>query len=158
MALSVSTLSGFPSRNSTFQVTAGTPTDAAGFSFTNGLYTQSGTQYVAAVVDKEGVIPVRIFGADNGTGSGSTGGTTVLPTLKTIQQVTYVDSLGHTQYGYYIVTLVPAPGSGNSGVTPLKLEVPGYTNASATVAYPQPVIVFQVTAEAMLILSSTSTG
>lgn len=158
MALSVATLAGYPEINSTFQVTAGTPTDAATFTFTNGLFTQGGTQYVVGIIDKEGSVPVKVFGSDNGTGGGSTGGTIVLPTLKTIQQLTYVDSLGHTQYGGYIVTLIPAPGTGNSGVTPIKIDVPGYTTASPTVAYPQPGILVPVSKNGLLILASTSTG
>lgn len=158
MALSVATLSGFPTVNSAFQVTAGTPTDAATYSFTNGLYTQGGTQYVAAILDREGGVPARFFGTDNGTGGGSSGGTLVLPTLKTIQQLTYVDNLGHTQYGGYIITLTPRPGGQESGVSAVLVDVPGYTTASPSSAYPQPLIVVPVTNSGLLVLASTSTG
>ena len=158
MALSVASLSGFPTENSVFQVTAGTPTDAATYTFTNGLYTQGATQYVAAILDREGVVPARFFGADNGTGSGSTGGTLVLPTLKTVQQLTYVDNLGHTQYGGYIITLTPRPGGPQSGPTPVLVNVPGYTTASPTSAYPQPLIVIPVSKSGLIVLASTSTG
>jgi hypothetical protein len=164
MTLSVATLAGFPAKNTTFQPTsgqnwyaAGTPTDAATYSFTNGLYTQSGTQYVAAIIDREGVVPSRIFGADNATG-GSSQGTVLLPTLKTVQQLTVIDNLGNTGYGGFIVTLTPAPGTPNDGITPVLTDAPGYTSASPTSSYPQPTMPFKVSNDALLILASTSTG
>lgn len=166
MTLSVATLSGFPAVNTTFQPTsafgawaaAGTPTDAATYSFTSGLYTQSGTSYVAALIDKEGVVPSRIFGCDNGTGGGSVGSTKPLPTLKTVQEMTTTDPYGNTLVGGYIVTLIPAPGSSSSGVTAVLTDAPGYTTASPASSYPQPNLVFKVSLSALLILASTSTG
>jgi hypothetical protein len=85
MSLSVATLAGYPAINTTFQRSAGTPTDAATYSFTNGVYTAA-TVYVAAILDSQGINPSRIFQCDNNTG-GSTTGTKTLPKLVTITQV-----------------------------------------------------------------------
>lgn len=184
MALSVATLAGFPAINTTFQRSAGTPTDAATFSFTNGVYTQSGTQYVAGIIDHQGVNPSRIFFCDNNTGGG-TQGTVVLPTLVSVTQVSAhgqsLQELPSTSFevsdavGYagFVVVLTPAEPSMDSGGTPAGwsggpvnknaitetlIQVPGYTTASPTVGYPQPQMRYYVTASALLILASTSTG
>lgn len=148
MTLSVATLSGFPARNTTFQSatggskTAGTPTDAATYSFTSGVYTAGSTIYVAGILDKAGVNPPRIFGADNGTGGASSGSTIVLPTLVSITQVSangqslqelasnYSNSVSFNEYanaiGYagYKLILNAAIASGDDGKYPL-----GYNNA-----------------------------
>jgi hypothetical protein len=135
MALSVATLAGFPALNSASQRSAGTPTDAATFSFTNGVYTQGATQYVAAIVDQQGINPTRIFFADNNTGGAATGGTVPLPTLVTITQVSAhgqsIQELPSTSFevsdavGFagYLVVLTPAEPSADSG---------GFSNASNT--------------------------
>lgn len=177
MALSVATLAGFPLKNTTFQKTAGTPTDAATFSFTNGVYTQSGTQYVAGILDKEGVVPSRIFGASNGTGGG-TGTSEILPTLVSITQVsafgnsiqelpaTTGEVAGGTGYAGFIIVISPAVATPTDGIYPLGYPGPvgwtaqggAYTNASATVGYPQPQIRLYASMGALLILASTSTG
>jgi len=134
MALSVATLAGFPSINTTSQRAAGTPTDAATFSFTNGVFTQGGTQYVAGILDQQGINPPRIFFTDNGTGSGSTGGTVVLPTLVSITQVSatgsslqslpsnyttsgggFIESANATGFAGYVVLLNAATPSADSG-------------------------------------------
>lgn len=88
MALSVATLAGFPAVNTATQRSAGTPTDAATLTFTSGVYTQAGTQYVAGILDQQGVNPSRIFFADNNTGGGTLGQTVPLPTLVSVTQVT----------------------------------------------------------------------
>src|SRR5258708_28383583 len=90
MALTVAPLAGFPAINSTLQRTAGTPTITAApalGSYTNGVFTQGGTQFVAGILDSQGINPSRIFLADNNTGSGTTGATIPLPTLVTVTQV-----------------------------------------------------------------------
>lgn len=127
MALSVATLAGFPALNSTFQRSAGTPTDAATFSFTNGVYTQGATQYVAALIDQQGINPTRIFFADNNTGGAATGGTVTLPTLVSVTQVNAhgqsIQELPSTGFevsdavGYagFLVVLTPAEPSPDSG-------------------------------------------
>lgn len=127
MALSVATLAGYPSLNTTFQRSAGTPTDAATFAFTNGLYTQGATQYVAAILDQQGINPTRIFFTDNNTGGSTTGGTVVLPTLVSVQQVSAhgqsIQELPSTTFevsdavGYagFLVVLTPAEPSMDSG-------------------------------------------
>ena len=127
MALSVATLAGFPALNSTFQRSAGTPTDAATFSFTNGLYTQGSTQYVAAIIDQQGINPTRIFFADNNTGGAATGGTVTLPTLVSVQQVsahgqsiqdlpsTTFEVADNVGYAGFLVIMTPAEPSADSG-------------------------------------------
>lgn len=188
MALTVAPLAGFPADNSTLQRTAGTPTIAANpttGSYTAGLYTQSGTQYVAGILDNQGINPSRIFYADNGTGSGSSGATIPLPTLVTITQVSahgqsiqnldpstfmYTDKVG---YSGFIVVLNAAIGQPDDGLYPLgynnaadtHANVPGwtsqggaYTNAAITVGYPNPQMRFFVSFGAILLLASTSTG
>lgn len=133
MALSVATLAGFPSVNTTFQRSAGSgPTDAATYSFTSGVYTQSGTQYVAGILDQQGINPSRVFFADNGNGAGSIG-TSPLPTLVSVTQVSahgqslanfptnYTNSISYNEYtdavGYsgFVVLLTPAEPSADSG-------------------------------------------
>lgn len=184
MALSVATLAGFPAVNTTFQRSAGTPTDAATFTYTSGVYTQVGTQYVAGILDQQGQVPSRIFFADNNTGGG-TGGTQVLPTLVSVTQVsnhgqsiqslpsTTFEATGALGYGGFIVVITPAEPSMDSGGTPkgwsggptgsnaltsTLIQVPGYTTASPNAGYPQPQIRYYVSINAMLLLASTSTG
>lgn len=127
MALSVATLAGFPALNSTFQRSPGNPTIAATLSFTNGVYTQVGTQYVAAIIDQQGINPTRIFFADNNTGGAATGGTVPLPTLVSVTQVSAhgqsIQELPSTSFevtdavGYsgFVVLLTPAEPSPDSG-------------------------------------------
>lgn len=141
MSLSVATLAGFPSKNTAFQRSAGTPTDAATFSFTNGVYTPGSTTYIAGFLDAQGVNPSRVFNVDNGTG-GATGGTISLPTLVSITQVSahgqslqelasnYSGSISFNEYadavGYagFQIILAGYPGGGDTGKYPL-----GYNNA-----------------------------
>src|SRR5258708_21584218 len=135
MALTVATLAGFPALNSTFQRSAGTPTDAATFTFTNGVFTQGATQYVAGLIDQQGINPTRIFFADNNTGGAATGGTVVLPTLVSVTQVSAhgqsIQELPSTTFevsdavGYagFLVIMTPAEPSPDSG---------GFSNASNT--------------------------
>ena len=192
MALTVATLAGFPSLNTTFQRSAGTPTVAATFSFTNGLYTQGSTQYVAALIDQQGINPTRVFFADNNTGGATTGGTVTLPTLVSIQQVsahgqslqelpsTSFEASDNVGYAGFLVIMTPAepsadsggfafagdgylagryggPNNANTGNQTL-IAVPGYTNATPSTGYPQPQLRYYVSANALLILASTSTG
>lgn len=184
MALSVASLAGFPSINTTFQRSAGTPTDAATFSFTNGVYTQGSTQYVAGLLDVAGVVPSRLFYASNNTG-GAANGTVVLPTLVSVTQVsshgqsiqelpsTTFEVSDNVGYAGFIVVLTPAEPSADSGGSPAGyyggltnqmigsetlVNVPGYTTASPSVGYPQPQMRFYVSMSALLILASTSTG
>jgi hypothetical protein len=142
MALSVATLAGFPVINTTFQRSAGTPTDAATYSFTSGVYTPGSTTYVAGILDQQGVNPSRIFFSDNTTGGGSTGVSTVLPTLVSITQVSahgqslqelasnYSNSVSFNEYadavGYagFQIILNAAVGTSDDGIYPL-----GYNNA-----------------------------
>lgn len=189
MALSVAPLAGFPAINSTLQRTAGTPTDSANpstGSYTNGVYTQGGTQYVAGIIDQQGINPSRIFFCDNNTGSGTTGATVPLPTLVTITQVsahgqslqelpsTSFEVTDKVGYSGFIVVLNAAIAGADDGLYPLGFNnaiapsfanTPGwtsqggaYTNAAITVGYPNPQMRFFVTFNAMLILASTSTG
>jgi hypothetical protein len=171
MALSVGSLAGFPSKNTTFQGTAGTPTDAATFAFTNGVYTQSGTQYVAAIIDHAGPAVPRIFGANNGTGPNTA--VEPLPTLISITQVSahgasiqelpnrnseVTDAIG---YAGFVILLAPATGSPQEGTgqgTPVNIQVPGYTNATPTVSYPWPQLRFFVSMATLLVLASTQYG
>lgn len=199
MALTVATLAGFPASNtayaglteSTFDssgsqayqaaggldVAAGTPTVAATFAFTANVYTQAGTQYVAGILDKEGVVPSRIFYANNGTGSGGNLGTQPLPTLVSITRNVYVDHIGNTLPEGYVIVLNPAqPGpdagspvsavSDSLGKTtttefpaePVLIPAQGYTNANPVAGYPQPQIRVLVSTSALLILASTQYG
>lgn len=143
MALSVATLAGFPSINTTLQRSAGTPTDAATFSFTNGVYTQVGTQYVAGILDQQGVNPSRVFFTDNNTGGGASGATVNLPTLVSVTQVSahgqslqelpsnyvggpsYNEAADAVGYAGFIVLLNAAVPSADDGQWPL-----GYNNAT----------------------------
>lgn len=143
MALSVANLAGFPVINTTFQRSAGTPTDSATYSFTNGVYTPGSTTYVAGILDQQGVNPSRIFFSDNGTGGGSTGATVVLPTLVSITQVSahgqslqelasnysngvsfneYADAVGYAGFQIVLNAAIATP---DDGVYPL-----GYNNAT----------------------------
>lgn len=189
MALTVAPLAGFPAINTFYQRSHGTgPTiteNPAHASYTNGVYTQVGTQYVAGIVDAQGINPSRIFYADNGQGGASSGSTIPLPTLVSVTQVSqhgqsiqnldpstfmYQDNVG---YSGFIVLLNAAPGQLDSGVYPLgynnavdtHANVPGwtsqggaYTNAAITVGYPNPQMRFFVSFNAILLLASTSTG
>lgn len=184
MALTVATLAGFPSSNTAFQATAGTPADAATFSFTSGLYTQSGTQYVAGIVDFAGTGPSRIFYANNGTGGGGGSGTNPLPTLLSVTQVSAhgqsiqelpsrsTEASDAVGYAGFQVLLTPALGFLDSGGTggysggPTRqnnlaytlVDVPGYTAQSPSVGYPQPQMRFFVSMSCLLILASTQYG
>lgn len=169
MALSVAALAGYPAVNTTLQRSAGTPTDAITLAFTNGVYTQSGTKYIAGILDLPGVVPSRLFPCDNNTG-GATAGTIVLPTLVSVTQVNAhgqsIQELPSTSFevsdavGYagFLVVLTPAAGSTEDGITAVNVNVPGYTSATPTASYPQPTMRFFVSMSAMLIVASTSTG
>jgi hypothetical protein len=142
MALSVATLAGFPAINTTFQRSAGTPTDAATYSFTNGVYTPGSSVYVAGILDQQGVNPSRIYFADNNTGGGTTGATVALPQLVSITQVSangqslaelpsnypsgpsFNEYTPQTGYSGFIVLLNATPASADDGIYPL-----GYNNA-----------------------------
>jgi hypothetical protein len=130
MALTVWPLGGFPVINTALQRTAGTPTigmNPASGSYTNGVYTQAGTQYVAALIDQQGINPTRVFFADNNTGGATTGGTVPLPTLVSITQVSAhgqsIQELPSTTFevsdavGYagFLVVMTPAEPSPDSG-------------------------------------------
>jgi len=188
MALSVATLAGYPAINTTFQRSAGTPTDAATYSFTNGVYTAS-TVYVAGILDQQGMNPSRIFECDNNTG-GATKGTKTLPKLVTITQVSatgsslqelpsnysngvsYVESANATGYSGFLIVLNAVQGQQDSGLYPLgynnatlaSSDVPGWTSQggnypnTVTVGYPYPQMRFFVSMSALLIIASTSTG
>lgn len=130
MALTVASLAGFPSANTTFQGSAGTPADAATFSYTNGVFTQGGTQFVAGILDYPGVVPSRIFNANNGTGGGGGVGTIPLPTLVSITQVSAhgqsiqelpsrsTEATDIVGFGGFIIILTPAEPSQDSGGFP----------------------------------------
>lgn len=202
MALSIATLAGFPAANSVFASTkdpsfyptgvgvTGTnspsPTVAATYTYSlnstfpnNGkfIYTQSGTQYVAGVIDVQGNVPARVFYANNG--SGTFIATQPLPTLNFVEQHQTTDPYGITLYGGYTIVLNPAepgPDSGQSATTgnlnqmgastavtqypnePILVPAQGYTNASPVSGYPQPYIRIRVSPQAMLILASTQYG
>lgn len=199
MALTVGTIAGFPASNtaytglteSTFDssgsqayqaaggidVAVGTPTVAATFAFTNNVYTQVGTQFVAGILDKEGVVPSRIFYSNNGTGTGGALGTQPLPTLVSITRNIYVDHIGNTLPEGYVVVLNPAqPGPdagspvaavsdslGKSTTTefpaePVLIPPQGYTAGNPISGYPQPQIRILVSNSALLILASTQYG
>jgi hypothetical protein len=127
MALSVATLAGFPALNTASQRSAGTPTDSATFSFTNGVYTQGSTQYVAGILDAQGTNPSRIFFSDNNTGGGATGATVPLPKLFSVTQVTQhgqsiqelpdfsAEVSDNTGIGGFLVILTPSEPSSDSG-------------------------------------------
>ena len=188
MSLSVATLAGFPAINTASQRSAGTPTDAATYSFTNGVYT-AGTVYVAGILDQQGVNPSRIFFSDNATGGGTTG-TVNLPKLVSITQVSahgqslqelasnYSGSVSYNEYadavGYsgYQLILNATPASADDGVYPLGFDnattlnpnAPGWTSqggaytGATTTGYPNPQMRFFVTLNALLIIASTATG
>lgn len=173
MALSVATLAGFPAANSAFNApSGGTPAVAATFAFTNNVYTQVGTQYVAGYLDREGVVPSRVFYANNNTGSGAPGATLPLPTLVSCTRLVYVDHLGNTQVEGFTVILTPAepgPDSGGTGSYSGGLtstanlavtldNVPPYTTATPVTQYPQPQIRLLLSPAAILILASTQYG
>lgn len=187
MALTVATLAGFPSANTVSQRSAGTPAVAATFSFTNGVYTQVGTQYVAGFLDYSGVVPPRIFYANNGTGGGGGLGTTPLPTLVSVTQVlangqsiqelpsTSFETTPANGFGGFIVVMTPAEPSADSGGQTTTAnnwwgsstygtgagtltDVPGYTAQSPVVGYPQPQMRFFVSMSTLLILASTQYG
>jgi hypothetical protein len=103
MALSVAAIAGFPAANSTYQESAGTPVVAAYHSFTSGVYTVSGTVYVAGYLDGEE--RGRVFYANNDTGTAGVSPEIGLPTLISITQLSQVDNLGNTQYGGYKIVL-----------------------------------------------------
>jgi hypothetical protein len=172
MALTVATLAGFPAINTATQRSAGTPTDAATLAFTNGVYTQAGTQYVAGILDAQGTNPSRIFFADNNTGGG-TQGTKTLPTLVTVTQLSQhgqslqelpdfsaevSDAVGVG--GFLVIMNPPEPGidSGQGQAANPLVNVPGYTTATPSTSYPWPQMRFVVTTNALLVLASTSTG
>lgn len=201
MTLAVQPLSGWPAPNTTFvssklpnqivpgapgsSSTAGTPTVAAPYSYSASttfpnvgklVYTPGSTTYVAGIIDRNGVVPARIFGASNGTGSYSLT-TQPLPTLSYIIQNQTQASDGSTGYGGYVIVVIPAEpgvdsGSPSSGIVneqgnpaavgsgsypqePVLVQVPGYTTATPSGVYPQPTMVFYVSMHAMLITSTT---
>lgn len=199
MALTVATLAGFPAINTAYagltessyegsstaayqaagglDIAAGTPTDAATFAFTSNVYTQSGTQYVAGILDTPGVVPSKIFYANNGTGNGGGLGTQPLPTLVSITRNIYTDNVGNTLPEGYVVILLPAepgPDAGSPAQTvtdefghtvatnfpaePILIPAQGYTSGSPTAGYPQPQIRVLVSGSALLILASTQYG
>src|SRR5271170_5293236 len=158
MSLSVATLAGFPSINTTFQRSAGnysTTGTAATYAFSSGVYTPTpGTVYVAGLLDQQGVNPSRIFFADNDTGGGTTG-TVHLPTLVSVTQVSahgqsiqelasnYSNSVSYNEYadavGYagFVVLLTPASASSDDGIYPLGYDnaiLPSYTNTPGWVS------------------------
>lgn len=162
------------------------PTVAATYSYststtfpTNGkpVYTQGSTQYVAGIIDSTGIVPARIFYASNGSGYSSA--TQPLPTLNYIIQHQYTDPYGITLYEGYSVVLNPAepgPDSGQSAGTgninqvgasvavtqypnePVLVQAQGYGTGSPTATYPQPLMFFKLTMNAILILASTQYG
>jgi hypothetical protein len=187
MALTVATLGGFPASNTAFQRSAGTPAVAATFSYTNGVYTQSGTQYVAGFLDYSGVVPPRIFYANNGTGGGGGLGSIPLPTLVSVTQIsangqsiqelpsTSFETTPATGYAGFTVIMTPAEPSADSGGPAASTnnwwgsptygtgaatltDVPGYTSQSPSVGYPQPQMRFFVSMSTLLILASTQYG
>ena len=191
MSLSVANLYFFPivnygnSNGLTGQHGAGAGATAPAFTYTNGVYTQSGTQYVAGLLDQQGINPARIFKCDNGTGSGSSGSTIPLPTLVSVTAVsangqsiqelpsTTFETTPYTGYAGFVVILNPAPASADDGIYPTGFTnaiPPSYTNTpgwvsqggaytgTTTTGYPQPQMRFFVSIAAMLILASTSTG
>jgi hypothetical protein len=92
MALTVANLSNYPQ----FGSTAGlTDVDAASFAFTSGVYTQSGTQYVAGYLDGES--RAKLYYTD--------GSTIALPKLVKVTQVSIVDAAGNTRTGGFYITL-----------------------------------------------------
>jgi hypothetical protein len=194
-------LSGWPVANTAFQstkvpsfyptglTTSGSnspvPTNAAPYSYTlsttfptNGqyVYTPGSTLYIAAILDKEGVVPARIFGANNGTGSYVSSTAQALPTLDYIIQLQTTAWDGTTEYGGYKVVITPNSLTGSAGnpsgavltetgqtapVTqypsePVLVQVPGYTTASPSGNMPQPEMVFQVSMSACIITSTTA--
>lgn len=130
MALTVASLAGFPSANTAFQGSAGTPEDAATFTYTNGVFTQVGTQYVAGILDYPGVVPSRIFTSNNGTGGGGGAGTVPLPTLVSVTQVSAhgqsiqelpsrsTEASDIVGFGGFVIVLTPALPSQDSGGFP----------------------------------------
>lgn len=169
MALSVATLAGFPSSQSA--LVGGSPVDAATFTFTNGVYTQGATQYVAGILDKEGVVPSRIFT------------TNPLPTLVSVSLVGIsgqsIQELNQTSpatsYAGFNIVMIPGVAGYEEGIYPLGYPVGGgtaqfsgaqawtlqggaYTNANAAVGYPQPQLRYFVSFSALLILASTVNG
>lgn len=172
MALSVATLAGFPAVNSALLPgPPPAPTDAATFTFTNGVYTQGSTQYVAGILDREGVVPSRIFT------------TNPLPTLVSVTLVSIsgqsiqelMTTAPATSFAGFNIVMTPGVATSDEGIYPLGYPVAGgptgqggaqawtlqggaYTNANAAVGYPQPQLRFFVSFSALLILASTSTG
>jgi hypothetical protein len=143
MSLTVATLAGFPAINTVSQRAAGTPTTAATYAFSSGVYTPMSTTYVAGILDQQGVNPSRIYFADNDTGGGTTGATVNLPTLVSITQVSahgqalgelesnysgsvsYNSYLDHVGYAGFLIVLNAATASADDGVYPL-----GFNNAT----------------------------
>jgi hypothetical protein len=202
MSLAIQPLSGWPSVNTAFMSskipnqiipgapgtssTAGTPTVAAPYSYTLSttfpyagkyVYTPGSTTYVMGIIDYAGVVPARIFAANNGNGSYA-GSTQPLPTLNYIIQNQVTASDGTTEYGGYVIVLTPAEpgpdsgspsspivtkegnsgastGTGNYPVEPVLVQVPGYTTATPSGVYPQPEMVFYVSMGALLLTSTT---
>lgn len=185
MALSVAPLAGFPANNSALLNPAnGSPVDAAAFSYSANpsvfvedanntfTYTPGSTTYVAGVLDKSGVQPSRIFTANN------TGANQAAIPLPTLISVTLIDQASASiqefssttaivsEPGNFIVLLLPAAGSLEDGVFPLGYPGPvgwtaqggAYSNANAVTGYPQPVMEFKLSFNAMLILASTQYG
>lgn len=95
MSLSVATLAGYPAF-----LAGNSPTDAATYSFTSGVYTPGSTTYVAGFMDGE--MRAKLFA---GAGSGGVG----LPTLTSVTEV--LDPAGGTQIGQFVVRIAPQAGS-----------------------------------------------
>jgi hypothetical protein len=203
MSLAVQPLSGFPAVNTAFvsgflpnqivpgapgsSSTPGTPTIAAPYSYSTSttfpnvgkkVYTPGSTTYIFGIIDAAGVVPARLFTANNGTGSYA-GAAQSLPQLSYIIQNQVTASDGSTGYGGYTVVLTPAePGrdagtpsspivtkEGNATASagtssypqePVLVQVPGYGTSTPSGVYPQPQMVFYVSMDAILITSTTA--
>jgi len=103
--------------------TFGAATATTGITFTSGVYTGTGSQYVVGFLDGE--MRGRFFYTD--------GSAIALPLLKTITQITYSDaneisysgaSLG-AKAGQYKIALTPASNNLIDAVSPMTYTVDG---------------------------------
>ena len=103
--------------------TFGAVTASTGVTFTNGVYTGTGSEYVVGFLDGE--MRGRFFYTD--------GSTIALPLLKSITQITYSDaneiapasvSLG-AKAGQYKIALTPASNNLIDSVSPMTYTVDG---------------------------------
>jgi hypothetical protein len=86
----------------------------SGLSFTNGVYTQSGTQYVAGYLDGES--RAKMFYTD--------GAAISLPTLVKVTRVSQVDAAGTTKTGgYYVVLSWPAGSAGSPDLSSVNSQI-----------------------------------